>query len=44
MDKTLETHVLIEFSARTTIGSSCAVLVRVSENVSVETEEKGSPV
>ena len=37
MNKTSETHVPIEFSARTTIGSSCAVLVEVSENVSVET-------
>ena len=44
MNKTSETHVPIEFSARTTIGSSCAVLVEISENVSVGTEEKGSPV
>ena len=44
MNKTSETHVPIEFSARTTVGSSCAVLVEVTENVSVETEEKGSPV
>ena len=44
MNKTSETHVPIEFSARTTVGSSCAVLVEVPDNVSVETEDKGSPV
>ena len=44
MNKYSETHVPIDFSARTTIGSSCGVLVEVSETVSVETEEKDSSV
>ena len=44
MNKTSETHVPIEFSARTMIGSSSAVLVEVPDNVSVETKEKGLPV
>ena len=44
MNKNSETHVPIDFGARTTVGSSCAVLVEVPDNVSVETKEKGSPV
>ena len=44
MSKTSETHVPIEFSARTTVGSSRTVLVEVPDNVSVGSKEKGSPV
>ena len=44
MNKTLERHVPIDFGARTTVGSSCTVLVEVPDNGSVETKEKGSPV